>query len=110
MSDWFFYSCSCIPVVVFCSCTLPSLHLRQHSMFLSCCVPSSKLSVSCLPASFQLSQVHRSMSQSSVVVKGGQERRWSACVHILEGHVNSCSCVAFSPDGGCLAPTTRTCQ
>src|SRR5882762_8442974 len=43
-----------MPVAVFCSCTLPSLPLRQHSVFLSCCVPSSELSVSCLPAGFHL--------------------------------------------------------
>src|SRR5882762_11026724 len=41
------YACSSIL-----SCTLPSFHLRQHSMFLSCCVPPSELSVSCLPAGF----------------------------------------------------------
>src|SRR5882762_2174897 len=55
-----------------------------------------------LPLESRLSQVYRPMSQSGAVVKGGQERRWSACVCVLEGHVNN-FCVAFSPDGRRLA-------
>jgi len=48
-----------------------------------------------LPLECRLSLAYGPRSQSGIVVKEGQDSRWSACAYVLEGHTGYCPCAAF---------------
>src|SRR5882762_7445745 len=60
-----------------------------------------------LPLECRLSLAYGPRSQSGIVVKEGQDSRWSACAYVLEGHTGYCPCAAFSRDGGRLVTGCR---
>src|SRR5713226_2145591 len=60
-----------------------------------------------LPLESRLSQVYGPKLQPIIEVKEGREQTWNSCVRVLEGHTESCYCVAFSPDGGRLVSGSK---
>src|SRR5258708_2435236 len=52
-----------------------------------------------LPLKSRLSQLYGSKIHSAVEVKEGREQTWSPCMRVLEGHIKTCVCIAFSPFG-----------
>src|SRR5882762_5035913 len=63
-----------------------------------------------LPIECRLSQVYGARSDSSIDVFMGRKRAWGACGRVLEGHTDTCTCIAFSLDGGRLVSGSRDCS